>query len=95
MVALVQERPEFSQRQANPLVPGVRRALRHRPITILLASYVAYTIGAGTGPILLPFFIAYVLQPPHPAMWLITADNHAVILRALRATGGVRTRSTP
>jgi GPH family glycoside/pentoside/hexuronide:cation symporter len=70
MVAFVRERPEFSEQQANPLVPGVRRALRNRPFRILLASYVAYTVGSGMGPILLPFFITYVLQPAHPALWL-------------------------
>jgi len=70
MVVFVRERPEFSERPPNPLVPGVRRALRNRPFMILLACYVAYTVGAGMGPILLPFFIAYVLQPLHPALWL-------------------------
>ncbi len=70
MVAFMRERPEFSEQQPNPLVPGVRRALRNRPFRILLASYIAYTIGSGMGPILLPFFIYYVLQPAHPALWL-------------------------
>jgi GPH family glycoside/pentoside/hexuronide:cation symporter len=70
MVAFIRERPEFSERPANPLVPGIRRALRNRPFKILLASYIAYTIGAGMGPILLPFFITYVVQPSHPALWL-------------------------
>jgi glycoside/pentoside/hexuronide:cation symporter, GPH family len=70
MVAFVHERPEFSRQPPNPLVPGVRRALRNRPFRILLASYVAGTIGAGMGPILLPFFISYVVQPVHPALWL-------------------------
>jgi glycoside/pentoside/hexuronide:cation symporter, GPH family len=70
MVAFVRERPEFSERPPNPLVPGIRRALRNRPFRILLASYIAYTIGAGMSPILLPFFIAYVVQPAHPALWL-------------------------
>jgi glycoside/pentoside/hexuronide:cation symporter, GPH family len=70
MVALVYERPEFSQQPPNPLVPGVRRALRNRPFRILLASYIAYTVGSGMGPILLPFFISYVVQPAHPVLWL-------------------------
>ena len=70
MVGFVRERPEFSELQANPLVPGIRRALRNRPFRILLASYIAYTVGSGMGPILLPFFIAYVLQPAQPALWL-------------------------
>ncbi|HJU11449.1 MAG TPA: MFS transporter, partial [Candidatus Binataceae bacterium] len=70
MVAFVHERPEFTNQQSNPLVPGIRRALRNRPFRILLASYIAYTIGAGMGPILLPFFVSYVLQPAHPALWV-------------------------
>jgi glycoside/pentoside/hexuronide:cation symporter, GPH family len=70
MVAVVRERPEFRQQPPNSLVPGVRRALRNRPFMILLASYIAYTIGSGMGPILLPFFITYVLQPAHPTLWL-------------------------
>ncbi|GEM_PF-63013 len=70
MVLVIRERPEFARQQPNPLVPGIRRALRNRPFSILLASYIAYTIGSGMGPILLPFFISYVLQPPHPELWL-------------------------
>jgi glycoside/pentoside/hexuronide:cation symporter, GPH family len=81
MVAFVRERPEFSERPPNLLVPGVRRALRNRPFRILLASYVAYTVGGGMGPILLPFYIAYVVQPAHSALWL------SIILLAYLGTG--------
>jgi GPH family glycoside/pentoside/hexuronide:cation symporter len=70
MVAFVHERPDFVARESNPLVPGIRRALRNRPFRILLASYVAASIGGGMGPILLPFFVAYVLQPAQPMLWL-------------------------
>jgi GPH family glycoside/pentoside/hexuronide:cation symporter len=70
MVVVIGERPEFRQQPPTPLVPGVRRAMRNRPFKILLASYIANTIGSGMGPILLPFFISYVLQPPHPEVWL-------------------------
>jgi glycoside/pentoside/hexuronide:cation symporter, GPH family len=38
MVVSVRERPEFGSLESNPLVPGVRRALRNRPFNILLAS---------------------------------------------------------
>src|SRR5262245_31661222 len=48
LVARVRERPEFSARAANPLVPGVRRVMRNRVFRILLAVYVA---GAITGAI--------------------------------------------
>ncbi len=70
MVAFVRERPDFVARQSNPLVPGIRRALRNRPFVILLSSYVAGSIGGGMGPILMPFFIAYVVQPAQPMLWL-------------------------
>jgi hypothetical protein len=70
MVVSVRERPEFGSLESNPLVPGVRRALRNRPFNILLASYVAIGVSSGIGQILLPFFIAYVVQPAQPALWL-------------------------
>jgi glycoside/pentoside/hexuronide:cation symporter, GPH family len=70
MVAFVRERPEFRAGEANPLVPGVRRALRNRPFRVLLATYVAHTTGGGMGPIMLPFFITYVVQPAQPTLWL-------------------------
>lgn len=70
MVAFVHERPDFITRESNPLVPGIRRALRNRPFRILLASYVAASVGGGMGPILLPFFNAYVVQPAQPMLWL-------------------------
>jgi len=70
MVTFVRERPDFVARESNPLVPGIRRALRNRPFVILLASYVAANIGGGMGPILMPFYIAYVVQPAQPMLWL-------------------------
>ena len=62
----VRERAEFSVRESNPFVPGVRRALRNRPFLILLASYVASSITGAIPATLLPFFNAYVLQPTSP-----------------------------
>ncbi len=70
MVAFIRERPDFVARESNALVPGIRRAFRDRPFMILLASYVTGSIGAGMGPILMPFFIAYVVQPAQPMLWL-------------------------
>jgi len=66
----VRERPEFSVRESNPFVPGVRRALRNRPFLILLASYVVSSITGAIPATLLPFFNAYVLQPKNPDLWL-------------------------
>jgi glycoside/pentoside/hexuronide:cation symporter, GPH family len=70
MVVCVRERPDFVARESNPLVPGIRRSLRNRPFMILLVSYVAAAVGVSMGPILMPFFIAYVLQPAQPMLWL-------------------------
>lgn len=66
----VRERPDFSVRESNPFVPGVRRALRNRPFIILLASYVVSSITGAIPATLLPFFNAYVLQPKNPGLWL-------------------------
>ncbi len=66
----VRERAEFSVRESNPFVPGVRRALRNRPFLILLASYVVSSITGAIPATLLPFFNAYVLQPKNPELWL-------------------------
>ncbi|HEY6419980.1 MAG TPA: MFS transporter [Candidatus Binataceae bacterium] len=66
----VRERPAFVTRESNPLVPGVRRALRNRPFRILLASYVVGSITGAIPATLLPFFNAYVIQPKNPVLWL-------------------------
>ena len=44
----IRGRRDLAARESNPLVPGVRRALRNRPFAILLASYV---VGSITGAI--------------------------------------------
>jgi glycoside/pentoside/hexuronide:cation symporter, GPH family len=66
----VRERPAFARRESNPLVPGVRRALRNRPFLILLGSYVVGSITGAIPATLLPFFNQYVIQPKSPATWL-------------------------
>jgi len=66
----VRERPEFSVRESNPFVPGVRRALRNRPFIVLLASYVVSSITGAIPATLLPFFNAYVIRPQNPGLWL-------------------------
>ncbi|MDJ0866383.1 MAG: MFS transporter [Myxococcota bacterium] len=59
----VPERAEYARRAPNPLVPGVRRALRNRPFRILLFSSIVYSIPAAVPAVLMPFFVQYVLQP--------------------------------
>jgi len=65
----LRERAEFSTRTANPLVPGVRRALRNRPFRILLTSYVVGSVTAAIPGTLLPFFISYVVRPADELFW--------------------------
>ena len=55
------------EREPNPLVPGVRRALRNRPFRILLLAGVVNAIPAAVPAILLPYYVGYVLQPEDPA----------------------------
>ena len=51
LVWRVKERPDFSARAPNPLVPGMRRVMRNRVFRILLAVYlVGSTTGAGGAP---------------------------------------------
>jgi glycoside/pentoside/hexuronide:cation symporter, GPH family len=70
LVLTIKERPDFVARESNPLVPGVRRALRNRPFGILLASYVVASIAGAIPATMMPFFNAYVVAPPHPDVWL-------------------------
>jgi GPH family glycoside/pentoside/hexuronide:cation symporter len=66
----VKERPDFVARESNPLVPGVRRALRNRPFVILLASYLIISITGAIPATMMPFFNAYVIAPRNPQLWL-------------------------
>jgi GPH family glycoside/pentoside/hexuronide:cation symporter len=66
----VRERPQFARLRSNPLVPGVRRALRNRPFRILLLAGVVSAIPAAIPAILMPFFVGYVLQPAEPTTWV-------------------------
>jgi GPH family glycoside/pentoside/hexuronide:cation symporter len=70
LLARVRERPGFAGRESNPLVPGVRRALRNRPFRALLSAYVFTAIPGAIPGTLMPYFIAYVLQPENPDAWL-------------------------
>ncbi len=64
LVARVRERPEFVMRKSNPLVPGVRRALRNRPFFVLFSCYVVASIPGAIPGLLMPYFNRYVLNPP-------------------------------
>src|SRR5208282_3737772 len=70
LVLTVKERPDFVARESNPLVPGVRRALRNRPFAILLGSYVVASISGAIPATMMPFFNAYVIRPRNPTFWL-------------------------
>src|SRR6202043_1794605 len=66
----IKEREDFVARESNPLVPGVRRALRNRPFTILLGTYVVASIAGAIPATMMPFFNAYVIRPANPTFWL-------------------------
>jgi GPH family glycoside/pentoside/hexuronide:cation symporter len=68
----VPERKEYAQRESNPLIPGVRRALRNRPFRILLLSGIIGAIPAAIPAILMPFYVGYVLQPENSMQWIGT-----------------------
>jgi GPH family glycoside/pentoside/hexuronide:cation symporter len=66
----VPERPEYAQRESNPFVPGVRRALRNRPFLILLSSGIVGAIPAAIPALLMPYYVTYVLQPENALAWV-------------------------
>jgi len=70
LVLNIRERADFVARESNPLVPGVRRALRNRPFGILLGSYVVGSIAGAIPATMMPFFNAYVIRPANPTFWL-------------------------
>ena len=70
LVANVREREDFVQREANPLVPGVRRVMRNRAFRVLLAVYVTGSITGAIPGLMMPYFTKYVLQPEEPEKWL-------------------------
>jgi GPH family glycoside/pentoside/hexuronide:cation symporter len=64
LVARIRERPDFVERKSNPLVPGVRRAIRNRPFVVLFSCYVVASIPGAIPGLLMPYFSRYVLNPP-------------------------------
>jgi GPH family glycoside/pentoside/hexuronide:cation symporter len=70
LVANIRERPEFGNREPNPLVPGVRRVMRNRAFRVLLGVYVAGSVTGAIPGLMMPYFTKYVLQPENPDQWL-------------------------
>ncbi len=66
----VRERVEFARRESNPLVPGLRRAVRNRPFRVLLVSYIVVAIPGVLPAIMAPYYVYYVLAPANPEGWL-------------------------
>ena len=66
----IPENPAFSARKPNPLVPGVRRALRNHPFRILLACYMMTTITSGGIGVLMPFYLRYALGITDWVEWM-------------------------
>jgi GPH family glycoside/pentoside/hexuronide:cation symporter len=70
MLLKVSEKKEYLSKTSNPLVPGVRRALRNRPFRVFLAAAVVYSIPVMMPSLLMPYYVSYVLQPENPLSWL-------------------------
>ena len=71
LVAGVRERADFMTRESNPIVPGVRRALRNRPFLILLVVYVIWSIPGALPATLMPYYTEYVLETDRPQLWMV------------------------
>lgn len=66
----IRERPDFYQRESNPLIPGVRRVLRNRPFRVLLGVYLAASVTGAIPGLMMPYFTKYVLRPENPERWI-------------------------
>jgi GPH family glycoside/pentoside/hexuronide:cation symporter len=66
LVVTTRERRDARTHTDNPLVPGVRRALRNRPFRILFLTFVIGSLPSAIPALMLPFFISYVIQPENP-----------------------------
>ncbi len=66
----IRERPDFYQRESNPLIPGIRRVLRNRPFRVLLGVYLAASITGAIPGLMMPYFTKYVLKPEDPERWI-------------------------
>jgi glycoside/pentoside/hexuronide:cation symporter, GPH family len=70
LLVQIRERPEFSQREPNPLVPGVRRMWRNRAFRVLLFVYMVGSLTGQIPSLLMPFFTRYVIRPEDPDKWI-------------------------
>lgn len=66
----IRERPDFYQRESNPLIPGIRRVLRNRPFRVLLGVYLAASMTGAIPGLMMPYFTKYVLKPDDPERWI-------------------------
>ncbi|MGI9430995.1 MAG: MFS transporter, partial [Myxococcota bacterium] len=75
LVVKIKEPAEHAGRKPNPLVPGIRRALRNRPFRILFITFVIGSLPAAIPALLVPFYTFYVIEPANPdqvlAMFLV------------------------
>ena len=86
----VRERPDFVERESNPLVPGVRRALRNRPFRILLADATWWRASpARSRARCMPYFNDYVIRPDEPGR----AGSAIFLGRVLRLRASCSCRS--
>ena len=61
LLSYVRERPEFAARAPNPLVPGIRRALRNRPFRQLFIMTLLFGTSDMIPSIMMPYHTIYVL----------------------------------
>ena len=69
MLWKVPERPEFSAREPNPLVPGIRRALRNRPFRVLFLFNLIAALPGAIPAVMMRYFTFYVVRPEQPELW--------------------------
>jgi GPH family glycoside/pentoside/hexuronide:cation symporter len=65
----VPERREFVERASNPLVPGVRRALRNRAFRIIFLFTLIQAVPSLIPAVLIRYYTFYVIRPESPETW--------------------------
>ena len=70
LLSYVRERPEFAARAPNPLVPGIRRALRNRPFRQLFIMTLLFGTSDMIPSIMMPYHTIYVLLLDDWELWL-------------------------
>lgn len=69
-VKVVPRNPEFDKSEGNPLVPGLRRALRNKPFKVIMLSAVMTAIPAAVPAVLVPFFVEHIIKADDPNKWV-------------------------